>query len=375
MEMTMAEWWGALGQVAAVTALSFVVLCLITSLVRFQLMTEKANEAEELGVGEQKDFRLSVMTRIGAARKAREPITVALLQLPPDGPDTAEIEARLKPALRADDVMMTCGDHLIGLLWMCGSEKAGALVQRLMNPEVVGDLHGLASWRVGVAGYPEHGFKTSALYSRALAMIDEAAKQNVTVSGMAEPEAVAEDKPAPGELADPVTGLIREEKMINVARRFIGRERKANRAVSMAYLEIDQFERVKDQFGASAADALLKELADYLGARFREKDMLARFGPEGFIIVLSSPPKAALLAVQRVLTAVRKCAFRTGPGAKLSLSAGVAGYPDVLGTAVHYFVAAELALKQAKLRGRNSVVLYDPAFQAQAETEKSVDHL
>ncbi|HMP97671.1 MAG TPA: diguanylate cyclase [Kiritimatiellia bacterium] len=375
MEMTPAEWWSAIGQVVLVIVVSFVVLCAVTSLVRFQLMAERATETEELGLGEEKDFRLNVLNRIAAARKVREPITVMLLRLPPDGAPVEAIEARLKSALRREDVVMRCGPSLIGLLLACGSEKAGIVVNRVATRETLGDLAGIERWRFGVAGYPEHGFKTSELYPRALAMIDEAEATGKRVAGMAPPEAVAEEKEAPSDLVDPLTGLIREEKMIDMMRRYVARERKAERPACLAYLELDQFDRLVETHGGDGVNALLKELAAFLNRNCRENDLLCRFGPGGFVIGMPLTPVVAVPVVQRITEAVRRSAFLIGEAAKITLSAGVAGYPDVQGTAVQYFVAAETALQTARQRGRNQVIKYDPAMAEAPRAEATMDRL
>jgi len=297
------------------------------------------------------------------------------LRLPAGGAPPAEAEARLRTALRSTDLVMPCGENLLGLLLRCGSEKSGVVIRRVFEGGALGDLPGRGQWRFGVAGYPEHGFKTSALYPRALAMIEEAEKTGQLIAGTAPPEEVADEKAAPPDLVDPLTGLIREEKMINVMRRYIAQERKAERAVSLAYLEIDAFDRLGESLGTDKTDALIKELAVFLGERLREKDVLCRFGPAGFVAGLPVPPAVALAVVQRVTAAIRKHVFKAGEATKLSCSAGLAGYPDVQGTAVHYFVAAETALQQAKARGRNQIVKFDPAMQTRTETETSIDRL
>jgi diguanylate cyclase (GGDEF)-like protein len=373
MDMTTAEWGVALGQVVFVVILAFVALCAATSFVRFQLMAEQAMEAEELGAGEERAFRLVVLNRIASARKARQPITVALLRLPHDGAPTAEIEAYLKARLRAGDMVMNCGNHTLGLLLACGSDQAIHPATRVTDQAIALNLAGAVHWRFGVAGYPEHGTKTSQLYTRAADCLADAETRRERAVGMADAAEVADDDTPPPNLADPVTGLIREEQMIPVMRKFIAQERREERRVAMAYLRIDQFDLLKTRHGAAECDRMLKELATVIETGLRARDLPARFGPDGFVVVITTSPEAALLAVQRLGQDVRKRAFTAGPGMKVSLSAGVAGYPDVLGTAVQYFIAAEAALKQAQTRGRSQYVVYDPSMPIASVGEKSVD--
>lgn len=373
--MTPVEWWGALGQVVLVTGLAFIALCAATSVVRFHLMAESIHESEELGLGDEKEFRLSVMTRIALARKEREPLSIALLRLPEGGAPVDEVEARLKPLLRSSDLVMRCGRSLLGLMLGCGSEKAGAVAHRLVSAGSARSLAGVGRWRIGVAGYPEHGFKTSELYPRALDMADEAERAGVLISGMADPQAVAEEKNAPRNMADPLTGLIREDRMIDTMRRYLARERKENRPAALAYMELDQFDRLSAKWPTATTDDLIREVAAFLGERFREKDLLCRFGPAGFVVGMPTAPAEAAAAVERVAEAVRRHVFKAGNATKTSFSAGVAGFPGVQGTASHYFVAAEAALRQARTQGRSQVAVYHPSMTTRVEEEKAGDHL
>lgn len=375
MEMTSTEWWTAIGQTAMVIAVSFVLLCIATSWVRFQLMSESTREAEELGAGEAKAFRMTVLNQIAAARRLRLPISVLLLRLPDRGSPIASVENTLRSLVRSDDVVLPCGEGLLGLMVQCGSEKTPTLVDRLVADATSAGVEGASDWRFGVSGYPEHGFKTSVLYPRAMDMLAQAEAQGVQVAGMADPESVAEPKPAAPETIDPLTGLIHEEKMIGVMRRYIAQERRADRPVSMVYFVIDQMDRMTDLHGATATNAMIKELAGMLSAETRESDMLARFGAGGFILSMPVPPAEAVRVAQRLIVNVRKHAFIAGNGMKVSISAGVSGYPDVIGSAVQYFVAAEAALKQAHVRGRSQCVVYDQSMSLRSENETTTQHL
>lgn len=375
MEMTAAEWWSAIGQTALVIVISFIVLCVVTSLVRFQLLTEAATENEELGLGEEKGFRLLVMKHIAAARKAREPISVLLLRIPVGGAQFDEVEAALKAGLRSNDIVKSCGNNLVGLILMCGSEKTGHVIERVMHTERVEKIAETANWHFGVAGYPEHGYKTSEIYSRALAMLEASEKNRVLISGMAEPDAVAEEKAVDKTMVDEATGLVREDKMISTMRRYIAQARRVDKPATLIYLEIDQFDRVTTPLGEAGAGELVKELAQFLDAQFREQDLICRFGTAGFVAGLMVEPAEAMQVTQRVMAAVRKNVFKAGSGTKITMAAGLAGFPDVQGTAVQYFVAAEAALQQAKTRGRNQAVRYESAMSIPAPAVVASDRL
>jgi diguanylate cyclase (GGDEF)-like protein len=375
MDMSAIEWWWAVGQTLLVTIIVFVLLCAATSWVRFQMMSESTLESEELGSGADRNFRTAVMNRIALARRERQPISVVLLQMLGDLLPAADLVNIIQPWLRSGDSAMVCGDHHVGLLLLCGSEKSESAVRRMVELAGSANIAGADRWHFGVAGYPEHGFKTSVLYSRAMTMAQDAASAGQLIAGMAPAEAVAEDVKTPSELVDPLTGLIREDKMIGVLRRYIAQERRANRPVSLIYLDVDQFERIREIHGENISNELIKELAGYIESNTRESDILARFGSNGFIVAMPVSPSSAMTAATRLVQSIRKIAFKSGRGIKITLSAGISGYPDVVGTAVQYFVAAEAALKNAKLRGRNQCVKYDPTMPLRTENEAPVERL
>lgn len=358
-----------------VIVVSFAVLCAATSWVRFQLMAESARESEELGAGEEKAFRMTVLGKIASARRLRQPISVLLLRLPENGSPGASVEQTLRSLLRSDDVVLSCGERLLGLMVLCGSEKMPQLVKRLVSDATTAGIKDAADWRFGVSGYPEHGYKTSVLYPRAQEMLRKAETEGVQITGMADPESVAEAKPAAPDAIDPLTGLIHEEKMIGVMRRYIAQERRVDRPVSMVYFMIDQLDRMNEIHGANSTSSMIKELAGMLSAETRESDVLARFGAGGFILSMPVQPAEAMRVASRLSANVRKHAFIAGKGMKASISAGISGYPDVIGSAVQYFVAAEAALNLAHVRGRGQCVVYDQSMSLRMENDKATQHL
>jgi len=364
MEMSAGEWFGALGQVLLVIAISFAALCAITSFVRFQLMTEKALEAEELGGEEEKGFRLLVMNQIATARKARKPISVVLLRVPVGATPAETIEKHLSASLRKSDKVVRIDAARLGINLQCGSEKAHLVARRIMALESTRQLHGHAEWHFGVAGYPEHGHKTSEIFSRAAAMLEEAEKSRALIAGMAEAEAVA-DAPETKEALDSVTGLIRDQDMISIMRRFVGVERRNERPASMIYFQIDGGDRMA---GKPGYDAVLKELSVFFTRLSREGDVIARHGSSGFVIGMTAWPNEAVTVAQRISFAVRKHVFKNTLAPKVTLSAGVAGHPDIQGTAVQYFLAAEAALERARQSGRNQIIVYDSSMRGQLHT-------
>ena len=131
MEMTAAEWGWAIGQTLLVSVAAFVVLCAATSWVRYQLMAENALESEELGHGEDRDFRMQVMNRINTARRLRQPVAVVSLLLP-GSHATSDAASFIRAQLRSADLVVPCGSNRVGLLLDCGSDKSDIVAKRIV---------------------------------------------------------------------------------------------------------------------------------------------------------------------------------------------------------------------------------------------------
>ncbi|MHB1834728.1 MAG: sensor domain-containing protein [Solirubrobacteraceae bacterium] len=121
-------------------------------------------------------------------------------------------------------------------------------------------------------------------------------------------------------------------------------------------VDVDHFKFVNDSLGHHAGDELLREVAAALSERLREGDVLARFGGDEFAVLLAGCDEARARAVAGHLLA----AVRGRPtGVAVTASCGVAAFEDGARVTVSdAIVAADIALYEAKERGRDRVALY-----------------
>ena len=124
-------------------------------------------------------------------------------------------------------------------------------------------------------------------------------------------------------------------------------------------LDLDRFKEINDALGHQEGDAVLTEFAAFLAECSRREDVVARTGGEEFgWLIPEATAEEALAVVERVREQAEAHAF--GPFADLTFSAGVCEVGQVHGGAVELYGAADLALYEAKRRGRNAVVRYRP---------------
>lgn len=129
---------------------------------------------------------------------------------------------------------------------------------------------------------------------------------------------------------------------------------------SLVLVDIDHFKKVNDTYGHPVGDEVLKRLAILLKESVRTIDLAARYGGEEFVLLLANTDrKGALQLAERVRKEAKKLKFETDDAEfSITLSMGVATFPDDARTKESLIENADEALYYAKEHGRNKVVAY-----------------
>jgi diguanylate cyclase (GGDEF)-like protein/PAS domain S-box-containing protein len=159
---------------------------------------------------------------------------------------------------------------------------------------------------------------------------------------------------------DALTGLYNRRYLEETLARELARADRSADAVALLMIDLDHFKRVNDRFGHAAGDRVLQAVADLLRRHLRAGDVLCRYGGEEFAVVM--PGAGPDLALERagVLRRAAHAVDLPGPGPTrggLSLSVGVAVFPDHARLAADLVRQADDALYEAKRGGRDRVVL------------------
>lgn len=127
--------------------------------------------------------------------------------------------------------------------------------------------------------------------------------------------------------------------------------------LSLVMLDIDHFKKINDTYGHPAGDAALRHTAALLERHLRKGDQAARYGGEEFALVLpGTDAKGAMRLAERVRGAVQASRCDHGDARlTLTVSAGLALWPDDGRDSDVLLAAADKALYVAKERGRNRV--------------------
>ena len=162
-------------------------------------------------------------------------------------------------------------------------------------------------------------------------------------------------------ITDGLTGLYNYRYFKEQLSQEVIRAKRHNANISIAMIDIDFFKNYNDTHGHPAGDLVLKKIADLLHNNIRKIDVAARYGGEEFSLVLVETDKqAASFVANKIKNLIEEQKFdyeETQPNGKLTISMGIATFPDDAITPDELVNKADQRLYRAKKAGRNRVVL------------------
>jgi len=168
-------------------------------------------------------------------------------------------------------------------------------------------------------------------------------------------------------LVEPKTGLFNARYFQEVLESEVERSRRLDRPVALVMCDLDHLRDVNNAHGHATGDVVIRQVADLIRAETRSIDVPARFGGEEFAILLpETTARRARAIAERLRRGVEAVEFAaigpTGrPAArrfKVSLSIGIAAFPESAATAEGLIGGADAAAYEAKRRGRNRVEVF-----------------
>ncbi|MDG4807761.1 diguanylate cyclase [Micromonospora sp. WMMD1120] len=176
-------------------------------------------------------------------------------------------------------------------------------------------------------------------------------------------------------LTDPLTGLWNYRYLRESIRREVERASRFGRMLSVLALDLDRFKTVNDTYGHAAGDTVLAEFARRMRAEIREVDLAFRQGGEEFVLLLpETDARGAAIVAERLGAAVRDTPIAVegyaGP-VVVTVSVGIAVYPDNGSTGREVLEAADDALYEAKAAGRDTYRLAEA--RAEPPTQETAD--
>jgi diguanylate cyclase (GGDEF)-like protein len=178
---------------------------------------------------------------------------------------------------------------------------------------------------------------------------------------------------------DELTGLLTSKSFFSELRREAARAESEGRPFCVLMMDLDHFKRVNDTCGHLVGSQTLEEIGGLITRALRAGDVAARFGGEEFAaFLLDADCTQAIVAAERVRTAIEEHVFsatRRGAASeenrtlRMTISIGVAAYPDDARDPIELIELADTALYHAKQSGRNRVSAFCLASDAATPRE------
>lgn len=170
---------------------------------------------------------------------------------------------------------------------------------------------------------------------------------------------------------DELTGLHNRRHMMQLMEQQTKRQLRSGEGFCLALIDLDHFKQVNDHFGHQVGDLVLKTFAQTVGKELRQTDVLARWGGEEFLLMLTAPDpglEGAQASLARFQAALRQVVI--GNGVRITFSAGLTEHPP--GEPLHETLErADRGLYKAKEQGRNRVEWVRMATTDQSHVSRS----
>ena len=163
---------------------------------------------------------------------------------------------------------------------------------------------------------------------------------------------------------DALTDLPNRTAFMDQLEPLMAQARESRQTLALLFIDLDHFKRVNDSLGHLAGDALLQTVAQRIVDVLRTTDLVARFGGDEFMVLVSgSPPREVVADVARkLLAAVAAPLHAEGRPISVTPSIGIAMFPDDGQTPAELIKNADTAMYRAKTRGRATLQFFDPAL-------------
>lgn len=161
---------------------------------------------------------------------------------------------------------------------------------------------------------------------------------------------------------DPLTGLHNRRYFNSILEYELARSIRHNSSFAVLSIDLDNFKKINDTFGHLCGDNVLKALANGIQDITRKGDVVARVGGDEFSVILSETHlNQSIELAEKFRKRIAQIDYKDGRNQpiKVTVSIGVAGYPESAKDIMNLLKKADVALYQAKQSGRNEVRLFE----------------
>jgi len=175
---------------------------------------------------------------------------------------------------------------------------------------------------------------------------------------------------------DALTGLPNRLLAFDRIKVSIAHVKRGGTKLAVLFLDLDNFKNVNDTLGHEWGDRLLLQVANRLAANLREEDTVARLGGDEFLVLVAAVASESVVIelVKRLLHSFALPFTVAGSDLFVTVSIGVAFYPDDGGDPGTLTKHADIAMYQAKARGKNNYCLFTSELSERISTRQQMEH-
>ena len=249
-----------------------------------------------------------------------------------------------------------CGDP-----WLAEDELARVLAQENTLANVL-NADDFGVWVSGIAPVRDEKGTIVAAVTVDAPVVESLARdlqtdRSHTLAAMLQSAAIRFSRAEVEAITDGLTGLYNHRYLHERLQEELKRAQRRKTNVSLLFCDCDHFKTYNDTHGHKAGDAALSRIARIVETCSRRIDLAARYGGEEFVLVLVETDIAgALVAAERIRAEVEATSIKGGQ--PLTVSIGVAGYPENASARDELLDKADWAMYAAKRAGRNRVLTF-----------------
>lgn len=158
--------------------------------------------------------------------------------------------------------------------------------------------------------------------------------------------------------ADKVTGIFNRQYFDKISAEEFEKAKVAQRNFSILFVDLDHFKEVNDNYGHRTGDDVLRAIAWLIQKACRNTDIVARYGGEEIVVILPNTVSDDAIKIGEEIREIVAKQTRERLGIAVTVSVGVAGFPQDGDSLSSILEKADQALYQAKEKGRNRVCKY-----------------
>lgn len=165
---------------------------------------------------------------------------------------------------------------------------------------------------------------------------------------------------------DPLTDVLNRRGFDRELARALSYVKRYGGRAALVLIDLDGFKAVNDRFGHATGDAVLVTVAKRLRASVRDVDFACRPGGDEFVVLLPDiTDEEAASVARRIISRVSE-PLEFAPAARIGASIGISAAPRDGTTADELLSAADLAMYEAKRRGKGGFVMHAPHVEAES---------